>query len=68
MAVNAPGCMCDRLVADYGKIYGKLHFLFKPYSIKCAVDSAFLAKKAEHKIKISQSLTESKTKYDACKG
>lgn len=40
-AVNAPGSMHDRQIAEWGGVYEKLSECFNEFSGRCIVDSAF---------------------------
>ena len=57
MAIDAPGNMHDSKVADYGKVYTKLKFLYEAHGAKSVVDAAFLGKLNKWLLKTKQDIT-----------
>jgi DDE superfamily endonuclease len=53
-ALNAPGCLHDSTIADYGGVYNKLESVYKKYNVKTVIDSAFSLTLGKHLIKSSQ--------------
>ena len=55
-SINAPGCMHDSSVADYGKVYDKLYDQYIVSGGKGVVDSAFSRRRHVFLIKSSQTV------------
>jgi len=55
-SINAPGCMHDSAVADYGKVYDKLEHQYEVTGGKGVVDSAFSRRRHGFLIKSSQTV------------
>jgi DDE superfamily endonuclease len=54
-ALNAPGCLHDSTIADYGGIYDKLQQIFEECGAMTVIDSAFSLQMADCFLKSSQS-------------
>jgi hypothetical protein len=55
-AYNMPGCFHDSTIAEWGKIYEKLGYVYQMVGGKCTVDSAFSKKRHDFLIKSSQTI------------
>ena len=53
-ALNAPGCLHDSWVAEYGGVYEKLKQLFEMYGAKTVVDSEFTESNGSYLLKCGQ--------------
>ena len=54
--VNAPGCMHDSQIADFGYLYDKLQIIWEQSRGRCVMDSAFCKSRFEYIVKSSQEL------------
>ena len=56
MTTNAPGCLHDSTLAEYGGIYDTLEAYFIKYNVRTVVDSAFSSCKNDYMIQSAQTL------------